>query len=126
MADRSSPQERRRFNRILFDTPVELITDQGTYESRLIDISLNGVLVNHVDNWPATQGQQVHLQISLNDGAIAIRMTAEIAHTSPEHVGLHCKLIDVESIGHLRRLVECNLNDPELLERNLEALIHAA
>jgi hypothetical protein len=37
-------------------------------------------------------------------------------------VGLHCRHIDIESLAHLRRLIELNLGDPALLERELAAL----
>ncbi len=37
-------------------------------------------------------------------------------------LGLRCEDIDVDSITCLRRLVELNLGEPELLERELSAL----
>ena len=37
-------------------------------------------------------------------------------------VGMVCRHIDVDSISHLRRLVELNLGDEALLERELAAL----
>jgi len=33
--------------------------------------------------------------------------------------------IDVDSMTHLRRLIELNLGDPTLLERELKALVSA-
>jgi hypothetical protein len=47
----------------------------------------------------------------------------EVAHVEGEHVGLLCRSIDIESITHLRRLLEINLGDAKLLERELKALI---
>jgi hypothetical protein len=49
-------------------------------------------------------------------------MDVTVAHCESEHVGFHCDHIDIDSITHLRRLVELNLGDPELLERELSAL----
>jgi hypothetical protein len=40
-------------------------------------------------------------------------------------VGLRCDRLDVDSMSHLRRLVELNLGDPALLERDLQSLIAA-
>ena len=37
--------------------------------------------------------------------------------------GLHCLAIDIDSVTHLRRLVELNLGDPALLEREVSALV---
>jgi hypothetical protein len=36
---------------------------------------------------------------------------------------LLCESIDLDSITHLRRLVELNAGDPALLERELTALV---
>jgi hypothetical protein len=49
-------------------------------------------------------------------------MDVEVAHQENDEMGLNCKDIDVDSITHLRRLVELNLGDPKLLERELSAL----
>jgi hypothetical protein len=49
-------------------------------------------------------------------------MDVLIAHHENEELGLHCKDIDIDSITHLRRLIELNLGNPALLERELSAL----
>lgn len=40
-------------------------------------------------------------------------------------LGFECQHIDLDSISHLRRLVELNLGDEELLERELALLVSA-
>ena len=49
-------------------------------------------------------------------------MDVWVAHEENKELGLKCKDIDVDSITHLRRLIELNLGDPDLLERELSAL----
>jgi hypothetical protein len=63
-----------------------------------------------------------------SDGAsgIAIAMAGELAHVEGGHAGVLCRSIDIESITHLRRLIEVNLADPAASERELKALIAAA
>ena len=39
------------------------------------------------------------------------------------YFGLICRNLDIDSATHLRRLVELNLGDPKLLERELSALV---
>lgn len=51
-------------------------------------------------------------------------MNGSIAHKIENRVGIHCKTIDIDSMTHLRKLVEYNLGDHDLLERDLEALQH--
>jgi hypothetical protein len=50
-------------------------------------------------------------------------MWATVSHVDGRHIGLRCSSIDLDSITHLRRLVELNAGDPALLERELTALL---
>ena len=44
-------QDKRQFTRITFDSPVYLSTESATWQSELVDISLNGVLIDKPTNW---------------------------------------------------------------------------
>lgn len=113
--------ERRHFQRILFDAPVTVSAGTQRISTRLIDISLNGALleVNRPSSWKS--GDRLNLNIRLSDQAF-IDMQAVVAHREKGQLGLTCEHIDMESIAHLRRLVELNLGDEALLERELSAL----
>jgi len=50
-------------------------------------------------------------------------METEVAHVEGRHVGLRCTHIDLDSMTHLRQLVERNADDPALLERELALLV---
>ncbi len=52
----------------------------------------------------------------------AITMSVNWRHNNKGQVGFECVHIDIDSISHLRRLVELNLGDDTLLERELAAL----
>ena len=118
----SDQQERRRFHRILFDSKVKVNIGDATFSSSLIDISLNGVLLDRPHNWPTEHNEPVALDILLDEAEIHIRMITRLAHQEAETIGLKCQSIDIESVGHLRRLIELNLGDIELLNRDIEAL----
>lgn len=49
-------------------------------------------------------------------------MEVVLTRTQPQSLGFVCRHIDLDSISHLRRLVELNLGDEQLLERELAAL----
>jgi hypothetical protein len=116
-------ENRRKFQRILFDADTKIIVDSVEISAGLIDISLNGALLERPKHWATATGQKVTLSITLDhDEEFLIQMNAEVAHTEESKVGLHCKHIDMDSITNLRRLLELNLGDPELLERELAAL----
>jgi len=114
-------EQQRQFSRVPFDVPVTLQTEQQSWETDLIDISLHGALIKSPRTFEADQEQLYQLAIHL-EGGLDICMDVLIAHQENEGLGLHCKNIDVDSITHLRRLIELNLGNPELLERELSAL----
>jgi hypothetical protein len=49
-------------------------------------------------------------------------MTVRWRHSDEGQVGFECEFIDLDSISNLRRLVELNLGDSMLLERQLGSL----
>jgi hypothetical protein len=114
--------EQRRFHRILFDAPVRIREGDNEHITTLVDISLNGALVLRPETWSLQRGDSVRLIVLLDDSKARIHMQTEVAHQSEDTIGLRCVTIDMESIGHLRRLVELNLGDQTLLERDLTAL----
>ncbi len=119
MSETSS--DRRRFQRIAFDAQTELEQGARRWPVELHDVSLKGLLVHRPTDWDADPSQPFEARIRLADDA-EVRMQVEMSHSEGELVGLVCRHIDVVSISHLRRLVELNLGDEALLERELAAL----
>ncbi|MCJ0973695.1 PilZ domain-containing protein [Pseudomonas sp. PS1] len=121
MSEHSS--DRRRFQRFAFDAATELVQGSRRWRVELHDLSLKGLLVHRPDGWDADADptQPFEARIRLADDA-EVRMEAEMAHEDGELIGFVCRHIDVDSISHLRRLVELNLGDEALLERELAAL----
>ena len=117
-----SNDERRNFHRVIFDAPVTLTRGEQQWQARLIDISLKGALVSEPDDFPETAGGEMLLEIRFEDVEQPVTMQTSIAHIEQRHIGLNCHQIDMASITFLRRLVELNLGDAELLERDLQAL----
>lgn len=114
--------ERRRFQRVLFDSPARISDNGIEFITTLVDLSLNGALLIRPDDWMTESGSKVSLTVLLDDKETRIRMQASVAHLASDTLGLHCESIDMESIGHLRRLVELNLGDAALLDRELKSL----
>lgn len=114
-------QERRQFQRLHFDTHAQLVCAGQAHPVRLLDISLRGALVDASGAlaWPKEAPCQ--LIITLGEGC-HIAMGAEVTHLQGTHIGLRCCSIDLDSITHLRRLLELQLGDPALLERDLSQL----
>ncbi|MFP5344704.1 MAG: PilZ domain-containing protein [Gammaproteobacteria bacterium] len=116
-----SSNEQRRHTRIGYTGTASLSNDAGHWEGALFDISLKGALMERPADWPGQPGDRYVLTLSLGDDS-QITMQVTLAHVSATRMGLHCDHIDLDSISHLRRLVELNLGDPDQLQRELGLL----
>lgn len=114
---------RRHFSRIAFHAPAELITGQRHASVVILDLSLKGALIRLPAGSHVAEGENCTLRFSLGDIGNTIRMQGTVAHLEGYHAGLVCRSIDIDSVTHLRRLVELNLGDPGLLERELSSLV---
>jgi len=59
---------------------------------------------------------------SESDRRTVVQMEVRLAHSRDGLLGFECRAIDLDSLSHLRRLVELNLGDARLLDRELAAL----
>lgn len=114
--------EKRRYSRAHFDCNVTLINPTAQWQCRLIDISLKGALVERPGGWEGNIGDQYTLELPPGNTEVVIRMTVIIARTDHDHIGFYCKNIDFDSIIHLKRLIEINIGDAGLVNRELSAL----
>lgn len=121
-----SSDERRRFHRIATDKPVRLRIGDTHLSGTVLDISLRGLLLESDADWQPAIGTPVQADILLDEQMPGINMNGEIAHVDANRIGLRCVSIDLDSASMLRRMVELNLGDDELLERNLSQLIWSA
>ena len=116
------PHERRHFVRVGFDAPALLTTATAAFSVHVLDLSLKGALIMVPAQAALGQGTLCQLTIPLTDTGNHIAMSTEVAHVQGLHTGLLCKGIDLDSVTHLRRLIELQLGDPALLERDLGEL----
>jgi hypothetical protein len=112
---------RRRFQRFHFEGTVKLYSDKAMWESKLVDISLKGVLIERPLEWNGKVGSRFRMDLRINNSVI-ISMGVNAAHIMPHRVGFEWQKIDLDSFAELKRLVELNLGDPAILNRELSAL----
>ncbi len=117
----SLPTDKRRYHRIFYDTPAQLSCDEINQPCKLVDLSLKGCLLRFDAPWQGDLEKIYILTFSLSED-YTIAMALSISHIVDDTAGFKCEHIDIDSITHLRRLVELNLGDSELLERDLLAL----
>ena len=114
--------DNRRFSRVNFKGNAHLEFGDHSWLTEVLDLSLQGALIRKPKDWSAAPESAMQLRIQLNDFPIELVMLVSVAHTSDNQVGLRCEKIDIESVSHLRRLLELNLGDAELLSRELSEL----
>lgn len=117
----NSDQEKRHYQRILYNTDA-ILTDGATETAcKVIDISLKGCLLDFEDKWPGNSVDCYTLRLALSN-EVTITMVLRFSHGSGTQAGFKCEHIDIDSITNLRRLVELNLGNSESLGRELDAL----
>jgi hypothetical protein len=116
------PSDRRRFRRIAFDARTTIAQNGWNSPVQLVDLSLKGLLVQRPDDWQGDRAQPFDVDIRLDPQA-HIKMQVKLAHDDHGQLGFVCEQIDLDSISHLRRLIELNLGDEDELHRELAALL---
>ncbi len=114
--------ERRKFSRVVFDAKANLAQFPNFWNTKVYDISLNGALISLPKNFEINDSTFI-LTLSLPESDIEISMETRAVYCGNQHVGLCCNDIDIESMGHLKRLVELNSGETDLLHRELPQFI---
>lgn len=118
-------QERRRFSRIYFDARVQVAQGDKNWQAQLLDISLKGLLLSKLGPYQLDPATPLLVKIILSDQT-SIAMSAQVVHQTLDQLHLACTTIDIDSISHLRRLIELNIGDATAAERELTELIASA
>ena len=114
----SVSDERRRFRRIDFDARIHLFQGERSWPVELYDMSFKGLLVECPPDWDGDPEQPFIADVELSEDA-HIQMEVHLARRQDDQLGFVCRHIDLDSMMHLRRLVDLNLGEERLLEREL-------
>ena len=121
MSESESQTDRRKFTRTLFSSEASISWGGAKHFVKLVDLSLNGALIELDPSHHPEANTTANLSINL-DQENTINMEVTVRHIENSHVGLHCEHFDLDSATHLRRLVELNVGDDEILNRELSQL----
>ncbi|MDO9106072.1 MAG: PilZ domain-containing protein [Methylovulum sp.] len=113
--------DNRHFHRIFYKADALLSHQDKTWPCEIVDVSLKGCLLRFEQPWQEDAEQLYTLVLTLSEDT-RITMELSVAHVVDNTVGFKCEHIELESASNLRRLVELNLGDSALLERDLLAL----
>jgi hypothetical protein len=116
-------ENRRQFTRILFSTQAELEVEKKIFPVSIHDISLNGALITlSTKQLNPLKRKLGILRFTFGDNELAVTMHIAIVHEQNNDLGLQCNGIDIDSISHLRRMIELNLGDEKQLHKELSQL----
>ena len=114
--------ERRRFSRIVYQNQAVLTQGSTQVNALISDLSLHGLLVTCEQSELLDNDKQVDVDFSLSGSDVSIQLVGNIVGLNNNVIRICIDHIDIESIGHLKRLVELNVGDDELLHRDIEHL----
>ncbi|NQZ49264.1 MAG: PilZ domain-containing protein [Moritella sp.] len=112
---------KRQFQRVLFNHDASLTCNGHQWSTNVIDLSLRGLSCTKPKNVTFEIDQLMTLSIQLAQEQVII-MEAVLIHNEDGVLGMRCTRIDINSISELRRLVQLNLADEALLQRDIEHL----
>jgi hypothetical protein len=119
--------ERRQFSRINFQGICSLFFDKKRehhdFEASLLDISLNGALICITPLIIDLEEEQVKLHLALPGSGIELILDGFVCHQQEKLIGVQFTKMSVDTIAHLKRLIELNLGDTESMRREFAQLI---
>ncbi len=115
-------KEQRHYHRVVHDARATLFTSAGDRPCRLRDLSLKGCLLEAQADWHLNPNATYRLAVWLAPD-LQMEMSVIPAHEHGRLAGFQCVDMDLDSAATLRRLVELNLGDTTLLERDLQSLV---
>ncbi|MFT6778356.1 MAG: hypothetical protein ACJAV1_002295 [Paraglaciecola sp.] len=123
MSAKTKNEERRHYHRVGFHGSAMLSSGDVTTSVEILDICLAGALLklsSEVQNM-----NQFVLKVTLSD-EVSFEMSGSLESRDDGSTALHRDLNQLENDYYLRRLLELNLGDPELVERDVKTLIEKA
>lgn len=116
---------KRHFSRIPFHADIQLHLPRAVQPVHLLNIAFKGALVETLQPATVALGETCRLELPLNGSGEEIVMEGTVTHLEGLRIGIECRHMDVDSLANLRRLVELNLGDATLADRELSQLFKA-
>lgn len=123
----SPSNERRRFHRFPFQAKAVLRIGSHSHVScALLDLSINGALVDVDDLENHARGELGELELvvrgEVRGDVVTMRMAVETVRVEDSRLACRFVSVDDESFSNLKALIEDNLGEPSLLDRELTQL----
>lgn len=111
----------RRFRRIPFEAEATLSSGQEAWSVELLDIAMKGAMIGTDKTLPLILGTEFGLSITLPGTPISLDFLAILVHCEENHYGFRFISENLETLTHLRKLIELNTGDAEATRSELSA-----
>lgn len=108
----------RRFQRVPFQTETRVAMGGTAWDCALLNIALKGALLES-DQLPLEPGAICDLTMTLPGTSIHLRFRSELVHQKQTHYGFKFLDLDLDSLTHLRKLLELNMGDADCVRNEL-------
>ena len=112
-------EDQRNFSRIKFQAHTKIEIKGHPYGGELLDISLKGALISSSSEPPITLNKDALIKVFLPSSSISLNFSARLVHLDDNRFGFKFTSYDAESMTHLRRLLELNLDDQDQVIKEL-------
>ena len=114
---------RRKFTRVECNMNVLVQIDNVMFlEANILNISLKGAFFKFADYCVFKKGDKWDLKFKLPNFDFNLQFEIEVTHSHNHLVGVKFVHMDIETMQHLRSLIEGRISNPEEIERELELL----
>ncbi|GLR02499.1 cyclic diguanosine monophosphate-binding protein [Vibrio hyugaensis] len=114
--------ERRRFSRIIYQVSALVEQSDLALQATIQDLSLHGLLLRAENANSLESSLPVEVAFSFAQSEQVMQLTADIISVANNEIRLKIINIDIDSISQLKRFIELNVGNNELLNRELEYL----
>ena len=114
----------RHFRRIPFEAEVTLKAGEKTCTGQLFDVALKGAMVGTETPLPFNLGAKCSLGITLSGSPVSLNFQAELVHQEERCYGFKFISENLETLTHLRKLIELNTGDAEATRSELGAWLN--
>lgn len=114
---------KRRFSRVKCIEKSIVQTDSGSRQVVLHDISLKGALVEFGSDLPVHVGDRWKLLFQLDHSDVVLQFEAEVIHARDALAGVKFTEMDLDTMIHLRSLMEARTVNPEQVRHELTFLM---
>lgn len=108
---------RRKFTRFNLGIEAEIQNKDKLYRTEVLDISLKGILVNS-SSFVGELGENYVIQIVLSP-EIIMTFNSLLVHQENTNFGFKFMSQSLDSLSHLRSLLEFNSDDPDMVQEEL-------